>query len=656
MKEQQLLSETDIEELPIKELAGKFRENLKNKSKIRPETLGVVVSRLAHNGYKKLAEKGTRRFKKNKTFLSHRKKALRALIQDGQIKQAILFMEFYERATGTPQPEERVLLSKAYVKHGNYKMAEAILADTCTQLPTCGLVVREYCKLLIDRGSVEQAIRVLGPLAHGTGEYWPEIAGLLSSALEKQGDFEQARAVLVQRVDMAPLSVSDALQTAKVLVGCHRYEQAVAILEPIVASGTSRNKKVFYLLAEAFDGAGEPAKSGAVLADAYETWPSSHEVAVRYARFLKWCGKFSEAVAVLEPLMLESLAQKEKPLDTTTFVLLTRMYENTSQSEKATELAQRAFERLWANLSEFEGAERGSRDQVAALQKILKVARSKENLEKIVTHAHDIGAADIENSARDRIDKDGSGEESQDRIHSAVALPSKQSGILNDRMLLTDGSLYGNLLSTDKAVVIFTGIAGLNHTKRFLPMLHRLEKINVATLLVRDRHRQASMNGFGSFFPDRKAAVEGIRGILAENGYENVATIGFSLGGLAAILYGIELQAAGVLSLSGVTYFATDEYERRASAIVRRVQELKKSYVKDLLPLVRENKKLKIHAYYPDYSKYDKFQTTRLDGLDNVKTIAVPQAKHMVWEYWDEEAWTKVLNEFFEDVRWPVQA
>jgi len=201
-------------------------------------------------------------------------------------------------------------------------------------------------------------------------------------------------------------------------------------------------------------------------------------------------------------------------------------------------------------------------------------------------------------------------------------------------------------------VIVFGGIGLVDNYRLQRPLVQRLARRGVATLIVRDRHRQAHLFGFGSFFPSRVAAIVALKTFLASRGYSNVATIGISLGGHAAVVYAAELGASGALTLSGATRLVVDENEPRARALFERVSAIGRIDCADLVPLIKAHPNMKIHAYYPKLAKYDRYQAERLTGLQNVTLYPQNQFTHVISTHWGEAQWSEALDSFFKDCGW----
>jgi tetratricopeptide (TPR) repeat protein len=125
--------------------------------------------------------------------------------------------------------------------------------------------------------------------------------------------------------------------------------------------------------------------------------------------------------------------------------------------------------------------------------------------------------------------------------------------------------------------------------------------------------------------------VPALRKIIEDLGTETLVTVGSSMGGWGAILFGCHLNAKHVVALAPQT-FIRDEL-RDAYGDTRwpiPLGKLKTRQVEDLLPLVQEHPNTQIDIYFGHDDFYDLFHEVRLKVHDKVNLISVPGGHHEV--------------------------
>jgi hypothetical protein len=80
-----------------------------------------------------------------------------------------------------------------------------------------------------------------------------------------------------------------------------------------------------------------------------------------------------------------------------------------------------------------------------------------------------------------------------------------------------------------------------------------LGRLPASLVYIKDFRNLRGGCGFPTLGPDRASAITAFRRVANDLGAVNIYTLGVSLGGFAALYYGLELEAVAVLSLAGAT-------------------------------------------------------------------------------------------------------
>jgi hypothetical protein len=161
-----------------------------------------------------------------------------------------------------------------------------------------------------------------------------------------------------------------------------------------------------------------------------------------------------------------------------------------------------------------------------------------------------------------------------------------------------------------------------------------LGRLPVNLVYIKDFRGLSGALGFPSLAPDRPASIIALRRIVEELGAKRIYALGVSIGGYAAMYYGLQLGAAGVLNLAGATDLTFDFVSRLGSVPLVHVNLLRLApdyamNLRDSYASARQRPHVLI-AFNAGFSR-DREQAERMAGLLNVELIAVDgAAKHNV--------------------------
>ena len=182
-----------------------------------------------------------------------------------------------------------------------------------------------------------------------------------------------------------------------------------------------------------------------------------------------------------------------------------------------------------------------------------------------------------------------------------------------------------------------------------------LGRLPTSLVYIKDFRNLCGGCGFPSLGPDRASAVAALRHIAKEIGGKKLYTLGVSLGGYAALYYGLELQATSILSFAGATDYTPEfvnslgppskDYSNLCSQAPDYVINLR-----DACAAAADRTQILI-AYSANQTR-DRLQAERLAGLSNVELIGVNYAQHNVLDpLIRERRLMFLLRHFFADER-----
>lgn len=156
---------------------------------------------------------------------------------------------------------------------------------------------------------------------------------------------------------------------------------------------------------------------------------------------------------------------------------------------------------------------------------------------------------------------------------------------------------------------------------------------NLHQFYVRDRDNlwyQYGVEGLSEGIDD---AAKAIRAEAEKAPHKRIVTIGNSMGGYGAILYGILMGADKVIAFAPQSFIAHDmrakNGDTRWQSDLSRIPDDDMPYP-DLLPLIEANPQVKIAVYYCEGDALDKLHAERLRGLPNVSIHTLESDDHNV--------------------------
>jgi hypothetical protein len=168
-----------------------------------------------------------------------------------------------------------------------------------------------------------------------------------------------------------------------------------------------------------------------------------------------------------------------------------------------------------------------------------------------------------------------------------------------------------------------------------LDFVHQwLGRLPVSLVYIKDFRDLSGALGFPPLAPDRAGSIVALRRIAAELGGKRIYTLGVSLGGYAAMYYGLELGATGILNLAGATDLTLDFVNQIGSVpwVYSSLLRLAPDYAKNLRDayVAAGQGPRTLIAFNSGFPR-DRQQAERMAGVPNVELIALTSAaKHNV--------------------------
>lgn len=176
------------------------------------------------------------------------------------------------------------------------------------------------------------------------------------------------------------------------------------------------------------------------------------------------------------------------------------------------------------------------------------------------------------------------------------------------------------------AVLVFTGLA--DRMVMPLPLFDRyLAELDITSIFLRDKRRIGFFHGVASL-GDYDASIAGLKARLDEMGVTHIHTLGNSAGGMAAVSYGLDLEAKQVLGFS-----APVALTRTAANIDRRTAVFAERLLSGAVPAERLDLRSRIeahvgdtnvHLFYGEDMPEDRYHAATLEGARKVRLHPLP--------------------------------
>lgn len=188
------------------------------------------------------------------------------------------------------------------------------------------------------------------------------------------------------------------------------------------------------------------------------------------------------------------------------------------------------------------------------------------------------------------------------------------------------------ILHAPGATRLVISFGGANSAFWLPAALTELPNTNVIAL--RDARRLFHLVGVVGLSGDYQGTVTALQKLIAKLGAKEVITAGCSSGGYAALRYGLDLNASGVLGISAPTGSDIDlALLAEQHPGVRKLVKTKPEMVQDVVPLYRQHPNPpKVILAWGEKHAFDNEQAMRMHGLPNVTLVPIPGvAQHSAW-------------------------
>jgi len=215
----------------------------------------------------------------------------------------------------------------------------------------------------------------------------------------------------------------------------------------------------------------------------------------------------------------------------------------------------------------------------------------------------------------------------------------KQAGFIQSENL----GLTGYRSDSNQAMLIFSSLV----PKALWSIVALLRDKNISPIIVHDFQRNLSLSGLGPHPESFSKSVSELKTFIKEQGFAKVHTIGFSGGGLGALLYADALSAATCLVFSPPSYVPAcdDSNDIRGLSIRRRIEKLNLLGISDVPSrFATSGKHPQTHVYYPSHSEVDVHHAERLRPFQHVTMFPQEDSAHSFWRGWESSRWHNVID------------
>lgn len=175
------------------------------------------------------------------------------------------------------------------------------------------------------------------------------------------------------------------------------------------------------------------------------------------------------------------------------------------------------------------------------------------------------------------------------------------------------------------ALLVFTGAA--DGVSMPLSIFDRyLAGLDVTVIYLKDFRRLVYLSGIRSLGHDFDATIVAMRDLLSKQGIKRVVTLGNCDGGMAAIRYGIELDAERIIAAGASTHFANTVPRLEQARNFKRVRIAEKvpTEMADLRPLLLSREyRAQILVLYLEEDERQRHHALHISGAPNVALQAV---------------------------------
>jgi hypothetical protein len=187
------------------------------------------------------------------------------------------------------------------------------------------------------------------------------------------------------------------------------------------------------------------------------------------------------------------------------------------------------------------------------------------------------------------------------------------------------GPLVERVPDARRVVIVFYGVG--SGCWVLAPALKRyLKPLGCHLVFVRDARKIGHLGGIEGLGHDYASSLAALRTLVERLGAFEIATMGMSLGGYAALRYGLDLGADRVLGLGAYTNVTPGQVETTGDDALTRIARAVPSMAIDLLPLYAgAERPPRVALWYGADHKGDRQQAERFSAVQGVELRALAE-------------------------------
>jgi pimeloyl-ACP methyl ester carboxylesterase len=185
------------------------------------------------------------------------------------------------------------------------------------------------------------------------------------------------------------------------------------------------------------------------------------------------------------------------------------------------------------------------------------------------------------------------------------------------------GPLVERVAGARRVIIVFYGVGSGFWV--LAPALKRyLKPLGCHLVFVRDGRKLGHLAGIEGLGADYPSALAALRLVVEQLGATEIATMGMSLGGYAALRYGLDLGADRVLGLGAYTNVKPGEVQTNGKDALTRIARTVPAMAIDLLPLYRAAERPpRVALWYGADHNGDREQAERFSAVGGTELKAL---------------------------------
>jgi hypothetical protein len=182
-------------------------------------------------------------------------------------------------------------------------------------------------------------------------------------------------------------------------------------------------------------------------------------------------------------------------------------------------------------------------------------------------------------------------------------------------------------------LIAFGGIQGALGLPPF-EFFNFTKSMQTNKLYVRDLEQSWYHSGLSPYTRNIEETIAFLRTKISESTSSKIIMVGNSMGGYAALLFGLAVNAERILAFSPQTFIDKWHrklfWDRRWPHRIKAAQQIAPRHYLDLKPLCKSNLKPDINIFFGETNRLDKIHAKRLSHCDNIKLHPYKEGGHSV--------------------------